>query len=119
MKDFKSWLARKHPRFKESWDSGSSPVDRFKFNDGDSDVAGDYEKDLVELAKVVMTKYRNEFNRFLKQVADENNDGEIRSLLRRLETDRTPDPWKPSHPKEPDEIVAPKADRGAETTGSN
>jgi hypothetical protein len=99
--------------------SDSDPSDRFRFNSDGGGVGEDYEKNLRELAKVVMQKYNYEFKRFLNQLIEERGDGELRSLLRKLDTDGTsPDPWKPSHPREPDEIVAPKADRGAEASNS-
>lgn len=117
---FNDWLLRKK-RVSEGFDDSFDPVDKFKFNsNGPRDVAGDYEKDLKELAQVVMYKYNQEFRRFLNQLSDERGDGELKTLLRKLDTDRSsPDPWRASHTKEPDEVVAPKADRGAEATGSS
>lgn len=117
---FSEWL-RKRRRVIEGFDDSSDPVDKFKFNSGrGSDVAGDYEKDLQDLAKVVMCKYNQEFRRFLNQLSDERGDSELRTLLRKLDTERgSPDPWGSSHPQEPDEVVAPKADRGSESTGGS
>lgn len=114
MIQFRDWLRRRVRA--ESF--GYDPTDRFRSND-DLDNAGDYERDTRDLVKTVMTKYRQEFLRFLRHLVEDRGDGELRSLLRRIDTeDRSPDPWKPSHPGDPDEVVAPKADRGAELAGS-
>ena len=110
---FRGWARRRGINL-ESFDDSKDTSDKFRFNN-DDDVAGDYEKDLAELTKVVSLKYHSQFTRWLGQLADENNDTEIKEMLRKISTDNSSgDNWKPHHPRERDEIVTPKADRGGE-----
>jgi hypothetical protein len=113
MSEFSKWLNRR--KVKESF--GSDPSDKFKFN-GDPDVAGDYERDQKDLVKILSTRYQQDFHEFIKRLAEERGDSELMSLMRKCQTDRSPDPWKVTHASERDEVVPPEADRGAEMSGA-
>lgn len=115
MDNFRDWITKKKLR-----SESQHPADRFQFN-RDGDVAGDYEKDLQDLTKVVMSRYQTEFTRWLAQLADENGDSELEDLIKRVQTDGSMngDSWEPTNPKEKEEIVAPKADRGSGNLDSN
>lgn len=110
MSQFKAWMKRKG--------LAEDFTDKFKYNGGDPDVAGDYERDLRELVKTLATQYKADFDQFVSRLADERGDSDLKSLFRRTQTDnRSPDPWKPSHDDQ-DEVVPPEADRGAEMGGA-
>lgn len=115
MYKFSEWLRKKGIRV-ETFDDAFNPTDKFKFN-SKGDIAGDYEKDLHELTKVVMAKYQTEFTRWLAQIADERNDGEVKDLLKKVRTDSSDSstPWA-TKDEEP-EFVAPKADRANDPNG--
>lgn len=90
-----------------------SATDRFRFNPG-ADSGQDYEKTQQELVKILMSKHRQRFMQFIKQLSDETSDREVKDLADRLETDRSARPnWKPSHRISNDDIIVPPmADRG-------
>ena len=108
MGNFRKWL--NHRGYLEGIEDAA---DRFRFSD-DHIGGRDYEKDFQELVKVIMSKYNTEFLRFTTELSDQRGDQEVRDLLRRVQVDRkdTVDDWKPKHPKEPEQVVTPKADRG-------
>lgn len=108
MSYFKNWMKKKG--LAEDFSN------KFKFNN-DPDVAGDYDRDLRDLVKLLSTQYNNDFNQFVSRLASERGDDELRALHRRTQTDQAPDPWKPNHPADQDEIVPPQADRGSGATG--
>lgn len=110
MSNFNAWLERKIAE-----DFGG-PAD-YQFN-SDDDVAEDYEAATSDLVKTVMSKYPQELTRFLSQLADERGDSELESLLKRVQG-RSADSWKPRMSPEPDEVVAPKADRGHDKQGAS
>lgn len=115
MGHFTNWLKRKG----KLSEGELNPADNFKFNSG-GDAPRDYEKDCQELTKTLTAKYFNEFGQFIKQLADERGDDELVDLLEKiqLEKKRQPDGnWSPRHPKDPDVISVPTADRGADQNG--
>lgn len=107
MLEFQKWLEKKR-----KLGENSDPTDRFRFN-GDADIAGDYEHELREISKILITRYHDDFIRFLERLAEERNDGELRSLVRHVQLGNSPDSWKPRYPKDQDVVAMPTADRGA------
>lgn len=89
---------------------GGSPVDRFKFNTDDEDMAEDHEHVQQELFKVVIGKYPEETMDFLNTIAN-RGDEEVASLLRRVRKDKSSRlPREPKHPSDGDEFVPSSAD---------
>jgi hypothetical protein len=109
MMEFNAWLKRRH--------MSEDLSDRFKFS-GDPDIAGDHERDLKDLIKLLSTKYSSDFHTFVQRLGEERGDQELLGLLKRCKTDGGGrDPWKVEHPMDKDEVVPPQADRGAEMYG--
>ncbi len=84
----------------------------------DQDRAGDYENDLKSLAKLLVGTYHTEFFTFLQQLAEDESNVELEELIDKVSHSR-------KHAfrdgdlrnKEPDEVVAPTADRGSNGGG--
>jgi hypothetical protein len=93
MNDFHTWLKLKRENFIPTRkDSGT-----------------DYERVINDLTKICLTKYNAELMRLFNQLANDHNDNELHELLDKLSGEKPNDWLKPS--KEPDEVVAPNADR--------
>lgn len=107
MANFKRWLDKK---LAESLEDGNG----FRFNSND-DAAGDYEVAMKDLTQVMMSKYNQEFIQFVGRIADERGDRELERLIKKVAPSRGSSPesrWKPKRHRDPDEVVAPTADRG-------
>lgn len=120
MGHFGEWVKQKRQRMQETFDDdtfSNRPEDKFRFNNDDN-TTRDYGNDLKELMHVVMSKYRPELLSFLNRLCDSQGDHEIKELLQRIDSEReSPDPWRPKHHSERDDIMPPDADRGAEMMG--
>jgi len=119
--NFRQWVEMKTV-MREDFDSPKDPTDMFKFNTNGNDIGNDYENIQREVTKVVMSKYHRQFMRFLTDLAEENSDGELKNLARKLETDKSsgsPSSWKAEHPRDRDEIVAPESDRGIDPNSAD
>lgn len=105
MGKFRDWI-RQH---RESFDN--------KFG-LDQDKAGDYENDLKNLAKLLVGSYHTEFFTFLQQLADDEGSSELDELIDKISHSRK-GAFRDGdlRNKEPDEIVAPTADRGSNGGG--
>jgi hypothetical protein len=84
----------------------------------DQDKAGDYENDLKNLAKLLVSTYHTEFFTFLQQLAEDEGNSELQELMDKVSNER-----KGSfrdgdlRNRDEDEIVAPMADRGSNDSG--
>jgi hypothetical protein len=80
----------------------------------DQDRAGDYENDLKNLAKLLVSTYHTEFFTFLQQLAEDEGNSELQELMDKVAHERK-GAFRDGdlRNKEPDEVVAPMADRGS------
>lgn len=103
----------KNRRVRESFEDGSDPVSKFKFNTDDEDYSEDYEKVQQELFKTIMSKYPEECLDFLNTIAN-RGDQEVSNLLRKMKKEKSSNrlPKEPQHPTDGHEFVPSMADTG-------
>ncbi len=115
MSNFKTWLRRKEQKIAETLDDGSG----YRYN-SEEDRAGDYEVALNDLTKIVMSKYNNEFMKFLNQLVRERGDNELERMLKKVDPQKNAGHlYKPRKNKEQEDVVAPISDRGHEENGGS
>jgi hypothetical protein len=100
----------KKRELREGLGDTQTPVDKFKFNSKDDDVAQDHEHIQQELFKAVIGKYPNETMDFFQTLAN-RGDEEIASLLKKVTKEKSSRlPFDPQHPSDGDEYVPSSAD---------
>jgi hypothetical protein len=101
MGKFSDWIRRRNESFGNKYGM-------------DNDKAGDYENDLKNLAKLLVSTYHTEFFTFLQQLVEDEGNSELQELMDKVAHERK-SAFRDGdlRNKEPDEVVAPMADRGS------
>lgn len=101
---FRTWLEKK---IREN----ESPFAKFQHNSDHDLGAQDYEKMQRELISLLCNRYSSDFFNFVEGLANQRNDGELSEIMRRMNRENMSPTKNPRHPKEPDDVVVPTADR--------